>query len=121
MAMHIRYPFQFDARGRTAGAEGDAHVRGLIEQILFTNPGERVNRPDFGGGVLRMVFAPNDPATNAAVRFTLQAALQQWLGDLIDLQGLDVSSDGDARLTIEVVYSVRRTNERQTVRVTRPA
>src|SRR4051812_11511168 len=121
MSMYIQYPFQFDVRGRTASTGGDAHIRGLIEQILFTNPGERVNRPDFGAGVMRMIFAPNDPATNAAVRFTLQAALQQWLGELIDVQGLDVSSDGDATLTIEVIYSVRRTSEQQAVRVTRPA
>ena len=67
----------------------------MIEQLLFTNPGERVNRPDFGSGLLQMVFAPNSPELAAALQFTTQAALQRYLGDLIDLA--DAGGDGGGR------------------------
>ena len=80
----------------------------MIEQLLFTNPGERVNRPDFGSGLLQLVFAPNSPELAAALQFTVQAALQRWLGDVIDLQSLEVTSE-DSTLRVVVQYAVRRT------------
>ena len=82
----------------------------MIEQLLFTNPGERVNRPDFGSGLMQMVFAPNSPELAAALQFTLQAALDRWLGDVIEVQRLEVASAGrepDGRSR----YVVRRTGE----------
>ena len=89
---NIDFPFQFGSRGRTATTDDDDHVRDMIEQLLFTNAGERVNRPDFGSGLLQLIFAPNSPEMAAALQFTLQAALQQWLGDLIQIQALEVES-----------------------------
>lgn len=106
----IDYPFHFDNRGRTAGADEAGHVRDMIEQLLFTNPGERVNRPDFGSGLLQMVFAPNSPELAAALQFTVQAALQRWLGDVIDVASLDVDST-DATLRVELTYTLRATGE----------
>jgi hypothetical protein len=111
--MNIDFPFGFDSRGRTATAGDDEHIRDMLEQLIFTNPGERVNRPDFGSGVLQLVFAPNSPELAAALQFTMQAAIQRWLGDLIDLHALEVSSE-DAALRIDVKYVVRRTNQAQT-------
>jgi hypothetical protein len=109
--MDIAFPLHFDARGRTAEpVSGDAHIRDMIELLLFTNPGERVNRPDFGSGLLQLVFSANSPEVAAALQFTVQAALDRWLGDLIEVQRLDVSSD-DARLTVDLTYAVRRTGE----------
>src|SRR5437764_9165195 len=105
--MNIDYPFHFDGRGRTAGTDDDDHIRDMIEQLLFTNPGERVNRPDFGSGLLQMVFAPNSPELAAALQFTAQAALQRYLGDVIDLQSLEVTAQ-DASLNVVVKYVVRR-------------
>jgi phage baseplate assembly protein W len=96
--MNIDFPFHFDDRGRTTTTDEDDHIRDMIEQLIFTNPGERVNRPDFGSGLLQMVFAPNSPELAAALQFTLQAALDRWLGDLIDVQKLEVSSE-DSTLT----------------------
>ena len=116
--MNIDYPFHFDERGRTAATGTDAHIRDLIEQLLFTNPGERVNRPDFGSGLMQLIFAPNSPELAAALQYTLQAALQQWLGDLIELQALEVESE-DSRLTVVVQYIVRRTQESQLARISR--
>jgi phage baseplate assembly protein W len=116
--MNIDYPFHFDERGRSARTGNDEHIRDLIEQLLFTNPGERVNRPDFGSGLMQLVFAPNSPELAAALQYTLQAALQQWLSDLIELQSLEVTSL-DSRLTVTVQYLVRRTNETQLAQITR--
>ncbi len=116
--INIDYPFHFDGRGRTALTDTDDHIRDMIEQILFTNPGERVNRPDFGSGVMQLIFAPNSPELATALQFTMQAALQRWLGDLIEVQALDVTSE-EATLQIVVRYVVRRTNERQVALFTR--
>lgn len=116
--MNLAFPFHFDRRGRTATADDDTHIRDMIEQLLFTNPGERVNRPDFGSGLMQMVFAPNSPEMAAALQFTLRGALQRWLGDLIELQDLQVASV-DSTLTIGVQYVKRRTNQTQTIQITR--
>lgn len=105
--MNIDFPFQYDKRGRTAATDDNGHIRDMIEQLLFTNPGERVNRPDFGSGLLQMVFAPNSPELAAALQFTMQAALQRYLGDLIDLQSLQVNAE-DSTLSVVVNYMVRR-------------
>jgi phage baseplate assembly protein W len=111
--MNIDFPFHFDQRGRTAVTDDNDHICDMIEQLLFTNPGERVNRPDFGSGLLQMVFAPNSPELAAALQFTTQAALQRWLGDVIELQALEVTSE-EATLRVSVQYMVRRTGERRT-------
>ena len=73
--IHIDYPFQINGRGRSASTGDDEHIRDLIEQVLFTAPGERVNRPDFGSGLLQLVFAPNSDELAAAVQHSVQAAL----------------------------------------------
>src|SRR5207245_6736297 len=116
--MDIDFPLHFDGRGRTATADESKHVRGMIEQLLFTNPGERVNHPDFGSGLLQLIFAPNSPELAATVQFTLQAALQHWLGDVIDVQSLDVQAV-DSALTVDLKYVIRLTNQQQTATLTR--
>ncbi|HYK20057.1 MAG TPA: GPW/gp25 family protein [Pyrinomonadaceae bacterium] len=110
--MNIDYPFHFDTRGRTATTGDDDHVRDMIEQLLFTNPGERVNRPDFGSGLLQLIFASNSPALAATLQFTVQAALQQWLGDVIQVQALDVTSE-NSTLQVELKYVVLRSGEQR--------
>jgi len=110
---NIDFPFHFDNSGHAATTSEDDHIRDMIEQLLFTNPGERVNRPDFGSGLLAMVFAPNSPELATALQFTVQAALQRWLGDLIEVQKLEVTSD-DAALRVLLHYVIRRTQERRT-------
>ena len=110
--MNIDFPYHFDLRRRTAEA-GDDHIRDLIEQVLFTAPGERVNRPDFGSGLLRLVFAPNSEQLAATTQYLVQGSLQQFLGDLIEVQSVDVQND-DATLRVTVIYLVRRTQTVQT-------
>lgn len=116
--MNLDYPFHFDGRGRTAATDDDDHVRDLIEQVLFTAPGERVNRPTFGSGLLQLVFAPNSDALAAATQMSVQSALQQWLGDLIVVQSVEVGNR-DSRLEVTVQYVVRRTQQAQTAQFTR--
>ena len=114
----IDYPYHFDTRGRTAETAEDAHIRDLIEQVLFTAPGERVNRPTFGCGLMQLVFAPNSDALAATSQFLIQGALQQWLGDLIAVESVQVEND-DATLRVAIQYIVRRNQTRQTAEFAR--
>jgi phage baseplate assembly protein W len=116
--MNVDYPYSIGGRGRTATTTPDAHVRDLIEQVLFTSPGERVNRPDFGCGLLQLVFAPNSPDVAAATQFLIQGALQQWLGDVIAVESVGVLAE-DSSLRVTVQYVVRRTDERAVAEFTR--
>jgi Bacteriophage baseplate protein W len=116
--LEIDFPFHVDGRGRSARTSGDEHIRDLIEQVLFTVPGERVNRPSFGTGLMQLVFAPNSGELAAAVQFLVQGALQQWLGDLIQVEAVGVESD-DATLRVAVTYMVRRDQQRQVAQFTR--
>jgi phage baseplate assembly protein W len=109
----VDYPFSFDNRGHTSDTTLDDHIRDLIEQVLFTSPGERVNRPTFGCGLIQLVFAPNSPELAAATQFLVQGALQQWLGDLIVVDSVQVESV-DSTLRVTISYLVRRTQTRQT-------
>ena len=116
--MQIDYPFHIDSRGRTATAEADGHIRDLIEQVLFTSPGERTNRPTFGCGLNQLVFAPNSDELAAATQFLVQGALQQWLGDLIQVETVQVTSQ-DSTLEVTVQYVQRRDQSRQTAQFQR--
>jgi phage baseplate assembly protein W len=109
--MNIDFPFQIDGRGRVS-TSGDQHVRDLIEQLLFTNPGERVNRPTLGTGLLQMVFAPSSDELAAATQFLVQGTLQQWLGNLIQAEAVRVTTQ-DSTLQVTVQYVVRSSQVRQ--------
>jgi len=110
--LDIAFPAHFDSRGRTAAADYDDHVRDMIEQLLFTSLGERVMRPDFGCGLLDLVFAPNSPELASALQLSVHAALQRWLGDVIDVGALDVASE-DNVVRVHLSYTVRRTGTRR--------
>jgi Bacteriophage baseplate protein W len=108
--MNVDFPLNFDGQGRTASTDDADHIRDMIEQLLFTSPGERVNRPDFGSGLMQLVFAPNSPELAATLQFTMQAALDRWLGDVIEVRSLEVTSR-DATLNVDLSYAIRRTRE----------
>jgi phage baseplate assembly protein W len=116
--MNIDYPFHIDDSGRTATTNDNDHIRDLIEQLLFTSPGERVNRPDFGSGLLKMVFAPNSVEMASTLQGVVQAAIQRWLGDLIELKTLEVKAE-DSTLSLTLSYLVRQTNETRTAEISR--
>lgn len=111
--INIDFPYHVDRYHRTASTSDENHIRDLIEQLLFTTPGERVNRPDFGCGVLSLIFAPNSAELATAMEITIQASIEQWLSDLIDLETLEVTSV-DASLYIMVQYFVQSAGESQT-------
>ena len=108
--MNIDFPYRIAADGRTATTNDADHVRDMIELLLFTHPGERLMRPDFGTGLLQYVFAPNSPELAATLQVTLQASLSRWLGDLIDLREATVESI-EAELRVTVSYALRATGE----------
>jgi len=118
MSLHVDFPYRVDDRGRTAEVDGDGHVRDMIEQLLFTTPGERVNRPDFGSGLMQLVFAPNSDELAATLQMLVQGALQQWLGDRIRVEEVVAESE-DATLTVTVRYVVLATQERVTTQFSR--
>ncbi|MGY1455167.1 GPW/gp25 family protein [Streptomyces sp. SS8] len=108
----IAFPFRVDRRGRTAQAAYEEHVRDLIEQLLFTSPGERVMRPDFGCGLLDLVFTPNSPELASALELSVQASLQRWLGELIAVEDLDVIGEENT-VRVHLCYTVRATGDRR--------
>jgi phage baseplate assembly protein W len=116
--MQIKFPFQFDTLGRTARTGDDGHIRDMIEQVLFTAPGERVNRPDFGSGLMQLVFAPDSDELATTTQYLVLGALQQWMGDLIQVDEVRVFSH-EARLQVTVRYTVRRTGQQQEEHFTR--
>ncbi len=111
--MDIDYPLHIDGRGRVARTDTDAHIRDLIEQLLFTAQGERVNRPEFGTGLMQLVFAPTSDELATATQFLIQGALQQWLGDLIQVEQVEVNA-AEEKLKVTVVYRVLRNQQRKT-------
>jgi uncharacterized protein len=110
--MNIDFPFHFDETRRTAQTSDADHLRDMIEQLLFTSPGERVNRPDFGCGLRQAVFAPNSPELASALSYTARAALQRFLGDVVEVQAMEVSAE-EATLKVVVQYLDRRSGERR--------
>lgn len=110
--MQIDFPYRIDGYGRSAGASDEHHIRDLIEQLVFTTPGERVNRPTFGSGLMQIVFEPSSEELATATQFLVQGSLQQWLGELIMVEAVQVTS-ADSRLEVLVQYIVRRTQQRR--------
>jgi uncharacterized protein len=115
----VAFPLSVAPQGRVAGADYDDHVAQMIEQVLFTAPGERVNRPDFGCGVLQMVFGPDAEAQAAAAQFLVLSNLQRWLGEVIQVQAVTVQA-ADSTLAIDIQYLVRALGEWRTRRFSAP-
>jgi len=109
----VAFPFGVTPHGRVAGATWEAHVEQMIEQVLFTNPGERVNLPDFGCGVMRLVFADESDALVTATQFLVQGSLQRWLGELIVVSAVRVQAV-DTTFSVAVVYTLRQTGVTRT-------
>ncbi len=120
--MDLFFPYQIDGRRRTREAsrdqDSDEYIKGLIEQILFTAPGERVMRPDFGSGIQQQLFEANTPELASTTQMLVQGALQQWLGNLIITESVVIEAI-DTALHVEVIYIVQRTQARQQVNFTR--
>lgn len=116
---YLDHPFAFGPDGRTANTDLADHVRDLVEQVLFTSPGERVNRPDFGSGLLGLLFEPNSDALAAATRSRIEGSLHQWLAEVIQLEAVVVRTQ-DSSLEVTIQYVVRLTQERRTETIRGP-
>jgi hypothetical protein len=114
----IGYPYRIDHRGRTATVDLDAHVRDLVEQVLFTAPGERVNRPSFGTTLRQALFAPNSQELGAAIEHMVHGALQQWLSKEIRVEGVEVSAE-ESTLEVRVRYVIVRNQQPKEARFVR--
>lgn len=116
---YLDYPYAFGPDGRTATTGHTDHVRDLVEQVLFTSPGERVNRPDFGSGLLGLLFEPNSEALAVATRSRIEGSLHQWLAEVIQLEAVTVRAQ-DSSLEVTVQYVLRLTQERRTETIRGP-
>ena len=116
--MNVDFPYHIDGRGRTAATGYEDHIRDMIEEVLFTVPGQRVNRPTFGCGLLQLVFAPNSAELAATTQYLVQGSLQQWLGDVIQVNAVSVESQ-DSSLSVRIDYTLRRTQQDQTAQIDR--
>jgi phage baseplate assembly protein W len=113
MPSYMNYPFSVDRRGSIATTSKDDHVRDMIYQVLFTQPGERVNRPDFGCGLAALLFQPNSDSIAAATQLQVKSALQRWLANAISVDRVEVENQHE-RLLITIAYVRLDTGERQT-------
>jgi len=114
----VHFPFAIDDRLGRLAQENDyeQYINQLIRQVLFTAQGERINRPDFGAGVKRLVFAPNSPATASLAQTLIFQALTTWLGALIRTD--DVSAEADEeRLNIKIAYTILAKQQRRFLNV----
>lgn len=116
--MNMSFPYRLATSGMTSTSNEEAHIRELIEAILFTQPGDRVNRPTFGAGAAQLVFALNSDELAAATQLLIQGALQQNLGDRIAVDNVKVVSV-DSTMTITISYLIRSTSTRGIATFTR--
>jgi phage baseplate assembly protein W len=115
-ARGLRFPFAVKASGIGPGDSRDDEIRGKIIQVLFTARGERVNQPEFGCGLLNLVFDPNNEILATATEFTIGQAITRWLRDEIVVDAVDLQSHEET-LTVEVSYRKRSDLERSAVRI----
>lgn len=110
----IKYPFAIDKNLGVLMQEKDfaSHVKQMMLQVLFTNPGERINRPDFGCGIRSMVFAPNSDATASLLQVIVTQALDKWLGDVISTEKVEAKAVNE-KLEVKIIYTLKAKQERQ--------
>jgi len=110
----FEYPFALDAGLNSLAVQTDyaEHVEQLMKQVLFTNPGERINRPDFGCGIRRMVFSPNSQESASLAQVTIYQALQKWLGSLIKVEEVKIKALEEV-LEIRIGYLLKIRRERR--------
>lgn len=105
--MYFNFPFKIDENGRSAVVEEEQHIKNLIEQTLFTFPGERVNRPNFGSGLNQIIFEPNNDILATTIDTLIHSSLNLWLDHLIIVESVNVKNK-DSTLEVKVRYMIRK-------------
>jgi phage baseplate assembly protein W len=90
----ISFPPRVGADGRVAWSGGPDNIREMIRVVLLTDPGERVQLPDFGGRLRALLFEPNTVATRRLVQEQIERALQLW-EPRITVRAVTVDEDAD--------------------------
>ncbi|MES9901734.1 MAG: GPW/gp25 family protein [Sedimenticola sp.] len=116
--VNFNYPYRIGEDGFTSTASRDKHIRDMLEQILFTNRGERAHRPEFGSGIREMLFTENTPELAASIQHMVQGALQQWLSGEIQVLEVGVQSEAN-KLKVLVRYRPLNEEAEQTISLTR--
>jgi phage baseplate assembly protein W len=112
MARSLFFPFKISDLGVPMTAPRSQAIRHQLEQLLFTLPGERVNRPTFGCGVQRLVFGGCSPESAAAAEYVIRLNVQEFLADVVQVDAVKVSaSPADAALFVDILYTLLETGE----------
>src|SRR5213594_4262668 len=111
------FPFRIDgASGQAAQSDYESHVDQMIRQILLTSPGERIDLPEFGCDLRRVLFAPNSDALAATTQMLILQALDKWLADQITVQQVAIErpEDDGSQLLVQIDYVLieTQTNKR---------
>ena len=90
----LGFPPRVGADGRVVWSVGEANIRESITVVLKTDPGERVGVPDFGAGLGRFLFEPNNAATHARIQDAILRALTSW-ERRIQVESIDIAAAAD--------------------------
>src|SRR5947208_2379940 len=112
----MAFPFRINEVGQVARMSGSENIRAKILELVLTSPGERVSLPEFGCGLRDLVFDPNNDVLAATAEFAITKALQQWMGDDIVVERVDIKNE-EAELQIVVVYVRRDQLERGRIKI----
>lgn len=118
----IAHPLAIDGGKKELREQNDldAHVREMLFQLLLTDPGERVNRPDFGCGIRRMVFSPLNESAASLAQVTILNALETFLSSVITTDRVDVEFH-DETAEIKIVYTSKTSGEQRALSMEVPS
>ncbi len=106
-----RFPVSIE-NGKIAFSEGQESIKESIRIILETMEGERVMRPDFGCGINRLVFEPNNTSTTTLIAFHIKEALMKWEPriEVLDVNVIPDANNGKNELRINIEYMIKSIN-----------
>ena len=113
---NFSFPFSVNINGGINAIGGDDAIKAKIIQVLFTTPGERVNQPEFGCGLLAKVFDANDQIRAAALEFTIGQSLVRWLANDITVDQINVTSH-EEQMLVELAYTRKQDFREQALRI----
>lgn len=119
MSRNLAFPFRISSDGRPERVDRRTTLRHQLEQLLFTLPGTRVNRPEFGCGVQRLVFEGADIEAAATAEYLISTSIRRYLGELVSLDTVRVSVD-DSTLYIDILYTRLETATEEAMSFQRP-